>query len=252
MSRPPKRPCKTAKAAVHRLKLPLVLLDGEETPDARKCFFPAEEISKTFPKEVVQEVLECDCESCETDRASFDGNHAVEPYIEQVVQFATKLLALLVYIDHPLLIFGILRNTEDESFESSRSYTRDHLEKHCWPKFCRQEWASTVVSDFQSWKHHFFVPRLDGTYKTFDKEARLPFVRQEKIGKLEDGDIVSEGNFGTIFKFEIPDHYRTFKIPPRYQNASVSIKTKSKRFAVTALTTATDWRTNAIRTQRAT
>jgi hypothetical protein len=205
-------PCEEARNTVTALKVPISA--GSRRPDAQASFFPADKIAQAFPKDVVRRVLECDCSDCRRDRDYF--KRRPEEYLDAVVKYATSLFALLCHLKRPALVLGILRESFPRpSLGSSSAYTRRYLEGQCWKELCvrNKESARYLLDEFEGLKHNFFVEKIDGTYRNYDEQVILPFAGEEIVGKVREGGGQAQGHFGILYKFEIPEFYREFKMP---------------------------------------
>jgi len=241
------RPCKNAQYEVSRLRVPMSA--GAEYPGAHRCLFPADEIKKLFQRDFVLRIFECDCEDCTTDRSSFDGGH-LDQWIQcadRVVKCATSLFALLAHLSRPMLIIGILHKTQDDALRSSSILTRKWLETKCWPELFAEnkESAKLLLGEFEGLKHNFLMEKIDGTSREYPGEVILPFARTEEVGK-------AQGNFGIVYKFEIPEYYREFELPEIFKTPYyVSRDSDQQNNAVSVLTELAEGEDVEVRTKRA-
>lgn len=206
-------PCEDAADKVRLLRIPMYAEADESDTHDRKCIFPADGFEKLFKKDFVLTILTCHCKKCKTDKSYFDGHP--DQCADRIVKHATSLFALLARLAHPMLVVGILYNTADESLASSSTYTKTYLRDKCWPKFYRKNPNSAVrlLDDFEGLKRHFLMEKIDGTYREYPEDVILPFARRENVGKKSGHAQPAQGNFGILYKFEIPEHYREFELP---------------------------------------
>jgi len=210
-------PCEQARVGVGGLKVPMSAEPGND--EANGCLFPADEIVKLFQKDFVERILKCDCKKCKTDRDYFGGGHHHPDhwiqYADRVVKHATSLFALLAQLFHPMLIIGILHKTGDEQLRHWSTFTKDWLETKCWPELFKanRKSAKLLLDEFEGLKHHFLMEKIDGTSREYDRKVILPFTHKEKVGKGSENGEQAQGNFGILYKFEIPEYYREFKPP---------------------------------------
>ena len=204
-------PCGDAQTEVGKLKVPMRA--GTNCPNTRETWFPADKIKELFQKDFVLRILDCDCRQCEIDRSYFRFNP--DGCADKIVGHATSVFALLAHRGHPMLIIGILYGTKIDELAVLSTYTREHL-MWCWRKFYRKQksLAEPMLDSFDIEKYRFLVGKIDGGYLEYGEDEILPFTCQERIGKIyEDGE-QAQGNFGSLFKFEIPEHYRNFEKLP--------------------------------------
>jgi hypothetical protein len=132
---------------------------------------------------------------------------------------ALSLFALLIFIEHPLLIIGfVMRRCSDHALERTPAlFSLDHLRR----EYC-QEYAHRVgeeefkefANDFAEYLPKFAIPRMDsGEYSVYGPDTILPFLNEQKIGvRGPDGVVQQEGAHGKVYSFEIYEEYRQFPV----------------------------------------
>jgi hypothetical protein len=215
-------PCVTLREDLEELYLPK---DNNVPPHKR--FFPKSRIECLFTKERIQEVLECNCLTCHQHRCAFRGRHPIS--LTAITGKARDghpkglgaliLFALLVYIRCPSLIYSFLsQGLDDQHFASHLAqFTADYIQQKIWsPNFKK------LANDFHWTKFRFFIPSMksesNDNFEVYPDSTILPFVNETQLGcPTETGGIIEEGNFGSVFAFEILDEYNglTVSCEPR-------------------------------------
>lgn len=222
-------PCVTWR---DRLETELVPKDSN-VPEHKK-FVPGRVLYSIFDRGNIQEILGCWCSKCEACRelsGNLESSVDPNPIIGQPDSNnespspATILFALLVYIEFPLLVHCfLLRGIGDRQLkESTSSFDTTTVrgiignEAHVrFPRFAER---------FHWIKYQFLVPRVQDLvratdYAVFPQEAVLPFVNEAVVGQPDGrGQIISEGSFGRVYKFELFDGYGEFPVS-RYIDAT--------------------------------
>jgi hypothetical protein len=213
-----------------------VFEEADDIPS--KSFFPLDKIRKSLTREIVTKILQCLCLKCSTHRSLFGRNINPLERLDQIVgppnlsrlserrdtrKTAFALFALLIFIEHPLLIIGFLERTcSDFVLETSPGlFSRDSLRNHYCSRFAefsekRSEpnQFTRFASQFVRYLPEFVLPKMDsGVFTVYHANTILPFVKERKIGRRnEDGSIESEGANGKVYAFEIPDEYQRFPV----------------------------------------
>ncbi|KAF8534589.1 hypothetical protein BDD12DRAFT_859567 [Trichophaea hybrida] len=185
-------------------------------------FFPEACVEEVLSKEVVEWVLGCDCRRCVTDakyplHCHDDRTLYLEPIMSKTKE-TLKLFAVLIHIDHPALISGLLNLDEDDrSMAYRHSNELGKMEKY-WPNLREGESgggmdqiglpeaeANGIVEAFLTARHLFLLPTIDSdSFVTFDDNRVLPLINQRQITK-------AKGNFGSVYSFQFYPGYLTLK-----------------------------------------
>lgn len=196
----------------------------------RQRFVPVDKLRSYLTRPRVTWLLECRCRTCTNDHAPFrrartefigsivgpenDSNTPLDPG-----KTALALFALLIFIEHPLLIIGfVMRRCSDHALERTPTlFSIEHLQR----EYC-QEYASRVgdeqfkefATDFAEYLPKFAIPRMDsGVYSVYGPDTILPFLNEQKIGvRGPDGVVQQEGAYGKVYSFEIYEEYRQFPV----------------------------------------
>jgi hypothetical protein len=218
-------PCTSARRHIRRL----FLLD-EARPGQR--FFPLDKLRSYLTPATVAWVLQCPCAKCRRNYAAFRRNKTPTEFIDRIVgpendphanlnpsKTAFALFALLIYIEHPLLIIGFLMRECCDFFlerRSPASFSRELLRAYCREFADREgdEEFGRFASEFTQFLPQFAIPRMDsGVYSVYGADTILPFVNERKIGIQDpDGTIRQEGANGRVYSFEIYEEYRNFSV----------------------------------------
>ena len=221
--------CSNARRQVKRL----FVLD-EARPHQR--FFPVDKLRSFLTREKVIWLLECHCPTCKKDHASFKRAKPPIEFIDRIVgpesdanaqrdpaKTALALFALLIFIEHPLLIIGfVIHQCSDHTLETRApgQFSFRNLKEG----YCKELAASVPDHDFKQFAADFAealpkfaVPRMDsGVYSVYGLDTILPFTNERKIGvRGEDGVIRQEGAHGKVYAFEIYEEYRQFPVSTR-------------------------------------
>ncbi|KAE9379781.1 kinase-like protein [Stipitochalara longipes BDJ] len=208
------------------------LVGDENRP--RQRFVPVDKLRTYLTRSTVTWLLECKCPTCSKDHALFrrgrtefigsivgpenDSNTQPDPS-----KTALALFALLIYIEHPLLILGfVIRRCSDHGLERTpTSFSIEHLRR----EYC-EEYANRVgdrhfkefANDFAEHLPKFAIPRMDsGEYSVYGPDTILPFLNEQKIGvRGRDGEVHQEGAHGKVYSFEIYEEYRQFPHAKEY------------------------------------
>ncbi|KAF8241850.1 kinase-like protein [Wilcoxina mikolae CBS 423.85] len=195
--------------------------NGHEGADEglEPVFFPEACVVEVLPKEVVVWVLGCDCNRCETD-AKYPSHCHVDRtlYSKFIMSRTLKLFAVLIHINHPTLISGLLNLHEDDrSMEDRHSDALGRMHKY-WPNLHEGESgggmdqiglpeaeANGIVEAFLTARHLFLLPTIDSdSFVAFDDNRVLPLINQRQITK-------AKGNFGSVYSFQFYPGYLTLK-----------------------------------------
>ena len=210
-------PCVTLRQELEELYFPR---DNIVPPE--RTFFPKSRIENLFTKERIQEVLDCNCSTCYHHRRAFRGQHPIS--LTKITGRARDgqlkgsgaliLFALLVYIKCPSLICSFLSQGLDDQYFASHlpQFTADYIQQRIWsPNYQK------LANDFHWKKFRFFIPSMksesNDNFEVYPEWTILPLVNETQLGySTKTGGIVEEGNFGSVFAFEILDEYNEFTV----------------------------------------
>ncbi|KAH8655060.1 kinase-like domain-containing protein [Tricladium varicosporioides] len=222
--------CSTARHYIKRLVV-------GDIACSRQRFIPVDKLRSYLTRERVTWLLECPCWSCKKDHSVFRRDKPPTEFIGRIVgpendandqrdpaKTAFALFALLISIEHPLLIIGfVTRRCSDHVLETRTPelFSIDNLRKGYCLEFTTavgDEDFKGFASDFAESLPKFAVPRMDsGEYSIYGQDTILPFTNEQKIGKRgEDGVIQHEGAHGKVYSFEIYEEYRQFPHAKEY------------------------------------
>ena len=208
----------------HRLKK--LRTESERNVPQDRRFFPESCIIRFFTRDTVKLLLECDCANCHSHRRLQKiSDPAV--YVSCVLADQYKerhrdsgyviLLALLVHIDCPALIYTFIReHCGDEQFKNQTAkFTREYVRNTFWKKLPPRD-AEVYAEEFDWEKYKFAVPRMENDdYEAYPPSAILPFVNEKRVGRMGvNGEIISEGHFGDVYSFDILEEYCNFPVSP--------------------------------------
>ncbi|KAF2108838.1 kinase-like domain-containing protein [Lophiotrema nucula] len=235
-----------------RDRLETELLPKDSNVPEHRRLIPTYILDSLFNSETIQEILDCWCSQCEACRdLSGTSESSIDPKIitghsesdKGTHGRAVVLFAVLVYLEFPLLVNCFLTHGIDDqrlilstaSFDGVgiRNIIGNEIHKR-FPRFAeRFHWS----------KHQFLVPRAQdlvraGDYAYFPRETILPFANEVAVGRtLENGEIISEGSFGRVYRFDLLDSYGEFpEFPGVHQFARKEL-----------LSNTPEWRFNAER-----
>jgi hypothetical protein len=181
-------------------------------------FFPDACVEEVLTEEVVTWVLGCDCPKCEKDAKYPKHCHNDRTvYLRDIMSEAKKalrLFAVLIYIDHPALISGLLNLNVYDKFMADRHSIELGTMNQCWPNLREMESgdgiqqvgypetdADGIVRAFLKARHLFLLPIIDSdSFVEFDDNRVLPIINQRQIMK-------AKGNYGTVFSFQFYPGY---------------------------------------------
>lgn len=218
-------------SACSRLRSELDSFTLPHDPDVpeHKKFYPKSRLHKFLSPLKVSQLLECACQRCAHIRSILGAqNHATPKSVSIIVgktphgnsqsHTSILLLALLLYIDSPALIFGFLeKKCYDGELESHLDrFSAEFVQRTYWPRLYASEplLSNTLANKFRWSKYKFVLPIVkDGEFSVYDESVILPFINEKRIGREgPDGSIISEGAYGHIYSFEILDEYRMFSV----------------------------------------
>jgi len=216
--------CTSARKHIKRL------LVGDEARPLRR-FAPVDKLRSYLTQDKVKWLLGCRCSTCKKDHAAFKRDIKPTEFIGRIVgseneatrrdpaKTAFALFALLISIEHPLLIVGfVMRQCSDHNLETSPAlFSADHLRTHYCKEFATRvglDEFNEFVSDFAEALPKYAVPRMNsGEYSIYGPDTILPFIKERKLGvRGEDGIIRQEGAHGKVYAFEIYEEYRQFPV----------------------------------------
>jgi hypothetical protein len=217
--------CSSARRYLKRLFV------GDETRP-RQRFVPADKLRSYLTRPKVTWLLQCHCPTCKSDHAAFRRTLTPTEFIGSIVgpendsnarpnpaKTALALFALLIYIEHPLLIVGfVMRGCSDHALERTPAlFSIDHLRQRYSQEFALRvgdERFKEFATDFAEYLPKFAVPRMDsGEYSVYELDTILPFMNEQKIGIRDaDGVVQHEGAHGKVYSFEIYEEYRQFPV----------------------------------------
>ena len=195
----------------------------ESNVPQHKRFFPESSIRRFFTRGTVKTLLECCCSKCYSHRHLQQIADPVS-YVSDVLggpsrdhrrdSGAVILLALLVYIECPALIYAFIRgHCGDGQFKSQTAkFTHEYVQETFWHMF-----PTKHARDFHWERYKFAIPRMeDDHYEEYPSSVILPFVNEKRVGRAtRNGEIISEGSYGDVYSFDILDEYCGFPVSPR-------------------------------------
>ena len=202
----------------------------EDAVRPRQRFVPVDKLRSYLTRSTVTWVLECRCLTCSNDYAPF--HRARTEFVGSIVgpeddtntrldpgKTALSLFALLIFIEHPLLIIGfVMRRISDYALERTPAlFSLDHLRLDYCQEYANrvgEEGFKVFANDFAEYLPKFAIPRMDsGEYSVYGPDTILPFLNEQKIGvRGPDGVVQQEGAHGKVYSFEIYEAYRQFPV----------------------------------------
>jgi len=186
--------------------------------DLEPTFFPEACVVEVLTDEVIVWVLGCSCNQCEKDAKYSDFCHDPRTeYLESITnknRKRLKLFAILIYIEHPVLVSGFVsQNIDDKAMEDRHSNELGRMDRY-WPNLRKKESeegveqvglanaeAKGIVDAFLKVRHQFLLPTIDtDSFVAFDDNRILPFINQRRVTK-------AKGNYGTVFSFQFYPGY---------------------------------------------
>lgn len=208
----------------------LVVLNENRPGDS---FFPLDRLRDYLTRIRVTWILDCPCSKCKRDWRAFGRNTPATEYLDRIVgpendevgrsdprKTAFALLGLLIYVDHPLLVTGFLReHIGDYHFDkrAHTSFSTAALRHYCSGWANNEREFMGFVSNFTRALPQFAIPRLDDAmYTVYGADTILPFINETMIGKAnpETGSIRPEGANGTVYSFDIYEEYQNLPVRP--------------------------------------
>ena len=210
-----------------RRQLKHLKTESERDDGQDKRFFPESSIRRLFTRDNVKMLLECECSQCRSHRHRQQiANPAY--YVSYVLASHSKdrhgdsgyvvLLALLVHIECPALIYTFIRgHCRDGQFKNETAkFTREYVQDMFQHKLPLKD-AKEYAEEFHWQRYKFAIPRMKGDhYEEYPSSTILPFVNEKRLGRMgENGEIISEGHFGDVYSFNILEEYCEFPVGPQ-------------------------------------
>ena len=199
---------------------------SEPNVPQHKIFFPESGIRRFFATGTVKELLECRCPKCCNHRrlhqianpASYVshvlGRHSKDRHLDSGYVI---LLALLVYIECPALIYTFIHGRcGDGQFKSQTArFTHEYVRDTFWHRLPPGD-VEEYAQEFDWERYRFAIPRMEGDhYEEYPSSTILPFVNEKRVsGMAVNGEIISEGHYGDVYSFDILEGYCDFPVSP--------------------------------------
>jgi hypothetical protein len=185
---------------------------------------------KFLSPEVVFRLVTCGCDRCVSLRKAtgFEAHARKATASKSILggygssrsqsRSSILILALLLYIDSPALVFGfITKGCTDQDLENRlEDFSGEYLQREFWPVLSSREpsLSQAPANKFRWSKYKFVVPVIsDEEFSVYPDSAILPFVNEIQIGRTApNGSVVSEGAYGHVYSFKILDEYRAFPV----------------------------------------
>lgn len=238
MTESPYRSARTCSVYKSRLEC-LALPDDPNIPEHKK-FFCASKLRDFFSQQVVADLLSCPCHKCSLLRPRLGlSQNQIHDATKRVSIASAAVstnpgsqggrsnrthhltLGLLLYIDYLALVLSFAHHklADTELATVLDQSTPEGLKDRFWSKL-RLDSADEplLIARKLRWqRYRFFLPKLRaGEFSIYDENAILPFLNERKIGlETLDGDVLSEGAYGQIYAFDMPEEYHDFKVNDR-------------------------------------
>ncbi|KAF2462718.1 uncharacterized protein BDR25DRAFT_347629 [Lindgomyces ingoldianus] len=201
------------------------IIDLSYRPSRGKSFFPLDCVRDYLTEERIKEILCCVCDQCKTHRKYFNGDEPLQYQKSIMGEPRTKerldnrkhnLFALLIYVEHPVLIMGFAeRGKTDWFLEVAMSWFNAENIKLCTGDYSiyDQKSFSRFVTEFIKHLPEFSVPHMEsGDFTHYDDGVILPFIEEEEIGQRIDKQarLASESKKGKVIRFKIYKAYQRF------------------------------------------
>jgi hypothetical protein len=166
----------------------------------------------------VAQVLNCSCDHCHQQRRNLRLVNQPSEYIDSILDArlpSISLFALLIFIRAPPLVVGFLdRRVHDQSMcDLPENFRVGNVGETYWSHFHRRrrEDSESLEDEFRNHLFQFAVLTFTSRrYHVFHKQTILPFIEQRQLGKTdEDGRVVNEGAYGTVYACKIWPAYNT-------------------------------------------
>ena len=212
-------PCSEIRRQLRDLRV-----ESEPKLPQHKWIFPQDRIRRLFTDRNVRSLLGCHCSRCSNQRHVQQITDPA-PYVFRVLGDYSNtrhgrstwviLLALLVFIECPALIYTFIRkDCEDQLFIAQTAiFTSEHVRKTFWHQFSSSD-VEEYADKFHWARYQFAIPHMnDDPYEEYPSSVILPFVNERRLGKIAaTGEIISEGHFGDVYAFDILDEYCHFTV----------------------------------------
>lgn len=179
-----------------------------------KWIFPQNSVRRLFTEECVRTLLECRCDRCAYHKRIQEVTDPAT-YVSHILGLrsfgrigdgtSVVLLALLLFIECPAMIFGFLRSRcGDQQFQTQvASFTSAFVRKNYWHKFSTSE-VEEYAEKFHWARYQFAIPCVEGSqYEEYRPLEILPFIEERRLGN---------GHFGEVYAFDIIDGYYNFPV----------------------------------------
>ncbi|KAF3385731.1 Mitogen-activated protein kinase 12 [Talaromyces pinophilus] len=200
-------PCAEARTAIYGAFEPQG--DGRSRVPENQRFYPRDKLKKILTRDRVAEVLKCSCDHCEQQRRDLKLIDPPSKYIDSILDAAISLFALLLFIRASPFVAGFLvERVYDQSIcNVPGAFLKVNIGDQYWSNFHkrRKEESEALEDEFRNHLFQFAIPTLTSRhYHAFHEQIMLPFVEQRQLGRIdEDGRLVNEGAYGTVYAFKI-------------------------------------------------
>lgn len=209
-------PCAEARTAIFRAFEPQG--DGRSRVTVNQRFYPRDKLKKILTRDRVAEVLKCSCDHCGQQRRDLKLIDPPSKYIDSILDAAISLFALLIFIRAPPFVAGFLvEQVYDQSICNVPGvFLKVNIGDQYWSNFHkrRKEESEALEDEFRNHLFHFAIPTFTSRqYHAFHEQTMLPFVEQRQLGRIdEDGRLVNEGAYGTVYAFKIWPAYNALPV----------------------------------------
>lgn len=216
--------CGEVRSAIH------AAVEPQADVPVNQRFYPRDRLKRILTRDRIITVLTCSCDQCEGQRRYLSqqqqrGLRLIDQssdYIDSILNArppAISLFALLIFIRAPPFVVGFIdRRVHDQWISDLQAiFLQDKIGENYWSDFHRRNIrdSKSLERDFRDNFFQFAVPTFTSRqYHIFHERTILPFVEQIQLGRRdEDGRVVNEGAYGTVY---------ACKIWPAYNNLPVS------------------------------
>lgn len=205
--------CENAKRDIQGCGVP-------PTQHIDKRFFPREALARILTEPRVRQILNCSCGRCAKHVALLGKQGQPGDYIKRILGFshtvsepyagALALLALLIYIEHPLFIVCFVEGNYNDA-NALGNYTGPSafnplILEDIWSNYKDKDsdGSKLLAYTFAARMYQFSVPRMDdGKFSKYNENVILPFIGEEELGS---------GSYGEVFSFYVHEEYRKFPV----------------------------------------
>jgi hypothetical protein len=206
-----------------RDRLEAELVPRDPTVPEHRRFLPYDRAVLILDEQSIRDVLQCWCPKCYDFReVSGIQPQSLAAAITRIRSDspsgpcggAILLLAILIYVECPLLIESFLDLGIGDSMLRDATATFDavFVQKVMGPDICQR--FPLLAQRFHWRKYQFFVPEINDTeYIVYPENTILPFVNEILIGTPSaTGEVITEGGNGKVYSFDILEGYGGFKV----------------------------------------